>query len=138
MTVQECFQRLEQLRWQIESKKERILALEALAENTSSTITGMPHNPRPSQSRMADAVCKIVDLEASIKQDEAEVERLKSQMSAAIEQVEDPKYRAVLYKRYVRGMTVDEIASDISYAERTTKRILSKANRLLEQKLALF
>lgn len=132
MTIQEYTQKIEHLRWVIESKKEKVLVLESIATNTTQNLTGMPHNPSPSQSRMADAVCKIVDLEASIKQDEAEIERLKTQMSVAIDQVEDPKHRAVLYKRLIRNMTLDQIAEEIAYCRKTAQRFLKAGIERLE------
>lgn len=136
MTIQEYTQKIDHLRWLIESKKEKILALEAIATNTTATLTGMPHNPSPSQSRMADAILRKIELENSIKEDEAEMQALREQMATAIERVSSPKHQAVLYKRYVRGMTVEEIGDDIAYSARTTKRLMSEAMRMLEDELS--
>ena len=135
MTIQEYTQKIEHLKWLIESKKEKILALEAIATNTSAALTGMPRNPSPSQSRMADAILRKVDLENSIKEDEAAIQELKEMMSAAIERVSSPKHQAVLYKRYIRNMTLEAIADEIGYCERTIRRVISEANRMLEKEL---
>ena len=136
MTIQEYTQKIEHLRWLIESKKEKILALEAIATNTTASLTGMPHNPSPTQSRMADAILRKIELENSIKEDESAMQALREQMASAIELVPSPKHQAVLFKRYVRGMTIEEIADDIGYCSRTAQRFLRTATSTLEKILA--
>ncbi len=133
MTITEYLRELEQLKWSIESKKEKILSLESLAANTTAALTGMQKRPSPEKSRMAEAICEKVDLEASIQEDERTIEALKTEMSAAIDRVEDPKYQAILYKRYIRGMTVETIGRDIAYSERSTKRMISEASKVLQE-----
>ncbi len=136
MTISEYTQKIDHLRWLIESKKERILALEAIATNTTAALTGMPHNPSSVQSRMADALLRKLEIENSIREDEASLQALKEVLGEAIERVSSPKHQAILYKRYIRNMTIDEIAVEISYSERTAKRLISEANRMLEEVLA--
>ncbi len=109
--------------------------LEAIATNTTTAPTGMPHNPSSPQSRMADAILKKLELENSIKEDEATIQALKEELSMAIEQVPSPKHQAVLYKRYIRNMTVEEISDEIAYSVRTVHRLISEASRMLEGKL---
>jgi DNA-directed RNA polymerase specialized sigma24 family protein len=135
MTISEYLRELEHLKWSIESKKEKILSLELLATNTTSALTGMQKSPSPEKSRMAEAICKKIDLEASIKEDEQTIEALKAELGAAIDRVEDPKYRAILYKRFIRGMTVECLADAILCSERTAKRLISEASKKLEESL---
>ena len=127
---------MENLHWQIESKKEQILVLEELATNTSPSLTGMPHNPSKTKSRMADAVCKIVDLENSIKEDEAEIEKLKQRLAKAIDQVEAPLFRTILYKRFFQSKSSDTIAEEIFYSKRQTYRFFQEATTALEKALS--
>lgn len=136
MTIQEYTYKMDRLKWTIESKKERIRVLEDIAMSTTSSICGMPHAPSPSLSRMADAIdCKI-DVESSIKEDEAAIRRLKETMALAIDRIDSPKHRTVLYKKYIRNLTVGSIAQDIRYSERSTKRLISEGNHLLEEVLS--
>ncbi len=127
MTISEYTQRIDHLKWMIESKKERILALEEIATSITSVQTGMPHDPSPVQSRMAEAVLKKLDLENSIKADEAEIQALKEELGSAIEKVKSPKYQAILYKRFIRNMTMEEIGDEIAYSERTIQRLSREA-----------
>ena len=46
---------------QIKSKSEQIQSLNELATSCTATMTGIPHNPNRGTSRMADAICKIID-----------------------------------------------------------------------------
>ena len=127
MTISDYTQRIDHLKWMIESKKERILALEEIATSITSVQTGMPHDPSPVQSRMAEAVLKKLDLENSIKADEAEIQALKEELGSAIEKVKSPKYQAILYKRFLRNMTMEEIGDEIAYSERTIQRLSREA-----------
>lgn len=136
MTIQEYTQRIDDLMWQIESKKEKLLVLESAATCTTSAPSGMPHNPSPSQSRMADVIVKKLELQDSIKADEAEIQSLREYLAATIDQIPSPKYRAVLCKKYIRSMTNEEIAEEIAYSVRTTRRILGEAIRVLSEKMS--
>ena len=59
MTAREYLSRAYKLDQEIKSKLDQIESLKDLATSCSSVLTGMPRNPSPSQSPMADAVCKI-------------------------------------------------------------------------------
>lgn len=136
MTISEYTQRIDYLKWMIESKKEKILALEEIATSITSVQTGMPHDPSPTQSRMAEAVLKKLDLENSIKADEAAIQALKDELSAAIEKVASPKYQAILYKRYIRNKPFEEICEDLSYSASYVFRLHKEAAVALEEILA--
>lgn len=136
MTISEYTQRIDHLKWMIESKKEKILALEEIATSITSVQTGMPHDPSPTQSRMAEAVMKKLDLENSIKADEAEIQALKEDLSAAIEKVTSPKYQAILFKRFIRNMTMEEIGDEIAYSARTIQRMSREALKALDEILS--
>ena len=53
----------------IKSKSEQIQSLNELATKCTATLTGMPRNPNHGGSTMADAVCKIIDLQNEIAAD---------------------------------------------------------------------
>lgn len=90
-----------------------------------------------SQSRMADAVCRYVDMEKEI---DADIDRLvdaKNEVIEVIEQLSAVEYD-VLHKVYVQYMTFDEVADiyDRSYSMITTihGRALKNVQRILEEK----
>ena len=69
MTVKEYLGQAYRLDQRINSKLEQLESLNCLATKCTSTLTGMPKNPSRSTSMMADAVAKIVDLQAVINHD---------------------------------------------------------------------
>lgn len=79
---------------------------------------------------------KKLDLENSIKADEIEIQALKEELGEAIEKVKSPKYQAILYKRYIRNMSFDEICVDLSYSSRSVFRMHKEAAKALEEVLS--
>ena len=66
MTAKEYLQQARFLDARINSKVQQISSLNELATSCTAVITGMPRNPSGSTSRMADAICKIIDLQEEI------------------------------------------------------------------------
>ena len=76
----------------IDSKLEQIASLSELATKCTSTINDMPRNPNHSISSMADAVVKIVDLQAEIDRDIHRLVDIKRQIVASIKAVDNKEY----------------------------------------------
>lgn len=66
MNAKEYLMQAKFLDMRINSKIQQVEALNDLATSASSVLTGMPRNPNKATSKMADAVCKIVDLQAEM------------------------------------------------------------------------
>ena len=112
---------------QIKSKSEQVQSLNELATSCTATMTGMPHNPNRGTSRMADAVCKIVDLQESIAADMKELVELKAEIIATIKAVECVEYQLILEKRYISGKSWPEIAVDLGYKMRHLYKLHDEA-----------
>ena len=97
-------------------KKEKIISLKCIAENCSPHLSGMPHNPHKSSSHMADAVCKIIDLENEIKRDSALLEKKKIFLLDLIGQLENTNQQIVLIKRYFEHWSWDRICRFTYYS----------------------
>ena len=130
MTVKEYLSQALLLDHRIDSKIEQIASLNALATKCTSAITGMPHNPSPSQSTMADAICKIVDLQELLKKDLSALVDLKREIMGVINGIENDEYKTVLEKRYLCFLSWEQIAVDLhysmEYAFKIHKRALEK------------
>ena len=130
MTVKEYLSQALLLDHRIDSKIEQIASLNALATKCTSAITGMPHNPSPSQSTMADAVCKIIDLQELLKKDLSALVDLKREIMGVINGIENDEYKTVLEKRYLCFLSWEQIAVDLhysmEYAFKIHKRALEK------------
>jgi len=122
----------------IRAKSEQIQSLNELATSCTATLTGMPRNPNRGGSRMADAVCKMIDLENEIARDMDRLIEVKQQIVAVINAVDDVVLRTLLEKRYLCGATWEEISVDLCFNRRWTFRLHDKAleavQKILDQK----
>ena len=71
-------------------------------------------------------ICKLSDLEAKIKETEAELEKVKAEVVATIEGLDDEREKDVLMLRYVSCMTWDEICEKLYLSERSAFRFHSE------------
>lgn len=127
MTTKEFFNQAYRLDQRINSKLSQIESLNLLATNCSPSLTGMPRNPSPPQSVMADAVCKIIDLEAEIKNEIDRLVTLKAEIIGVIRNIENVDYQLILEKRYLLYLTWEQIAVDLNYELRYLHKLHSRA-----------
>lgn len=127
MTAKEYLNQAYRLDQRIHSKQEQISSLNDLATSCSASMTGMPRNPNKGGSRMADAVCKIVDLQDSIAADMQELVELKAEIIATIKAVDCIEYKLILEKRYICGKSWPEIAVDLGYKMRHLYKLHDEA-----------
>ena len=127
MTAKEYLNQAYRLDQRIRSKQEQISALNDLATSCSASMTGMPRTPNKGGSRMADAVCKIVDLQDSIATDMQELVELKAEIIATIKAVDCIEYQLILEKRYISGKSWPEIAVDLGYKMRHLYKLHDEA-----------
>lgn len=116
MNAREYLAQAYRLDQRLESKLEQVASLNELAAKATSTLTGMPRNPNRATSAMADAVCKIVDLQAEINRDIDTLVDLKRNIVALIKRVDNTEYQTLLEKRYLCFMTWEQIAVDLNYS----------------------
>jgi len=111
----------------INSKLAQVESLNTLATKVSSTITGMPKNPNRATSTMADAVTKIIDLQAEINNDIDRLVDLKREMVTVIKAVANKEYQTLLELRYLCFRTWEQIAVDMGYNVRHVYRLHDEA-----------
>lgn len=127
MTAKEFLNQAYLLDQRIKSKSDQIQSLNDLATDCSATLTGMPRNPNNGGSRMADAVCKIIDLQDEIAADMDKLVELKKDIVEVIRQVDDVELRILLEKRYLCGATWEEITMSLYHNRRWVFRLHDKA-----------
>lgn len=131
MTAKEYLQQALRLDERINSKLSQLESLRELATKCTSTITGMPRNPSPSQSPMADAVCKIIDLQDEINRDIDHLVDLKRELVEVIRKVEDVECRLLLELRYLCFKSWEDIAVQMGYTTRNIHYLHKQALRLV-------
>ena len=127
MTVKEYLSQAYRLDQRINSKLEQVASLNELATKCTSTLTGMPRNPNRGTSTMADAVGKIVDLQADINRDIDRLVDLKREMVRLIKAVDNTEYQTLLELRYLCFKTWEQISVDMGYSIQHIYRLREKA-----------
>lgn len=111
----------------INSKIEQVATLNELATKCTSTLTGMPRNPNKGSSPMADAICKIIDLENEINRDIDRLVDLKAEIVTVIKAVDNPEYQTLLELRYLCFKTWEQISVEMNYSIIQIYRLRDKA-----------
>ena len=111
----------------IKSKLQQVDSLNELATTCTSVLTGMPRNPSGSTSHMADAICKIVDLQAEINRDIDTLVDLKKEIMGVIKAVVNPEHQTLLEKRYLCFLSWEKIAVDMGYDLRYIHKLHTRA-----------
>ncbi|SDN09458.1 DUF1492 domain-containing protein [Acetanaerobacterium elongatum] len=127
MTAKEYLGQAYRLDHRINSKLEQIASLNELATKCTYTLTGMPRNPNRSTSTMADAIAKIIDLQAEINRDIDRLVNLKREMVRIIKAVDNTEYQTLLELRYLCFKTWEQIAVDMGYNVRHVYRLHGEA-----------
>ena len=132
MTAKEYLSQAHRLDQRIDAKIAQVASLNDLATKCSATLTGMPRNPNRGGSTMADAVCKIIDLQNEINRDIDRLVDLKRELVAVIKSVEDTEYQTLLEKRYLCFQTWEQIAVDMHYSGKWIMKIHDRALDVVE------
>jgi hypothetical protein len=127
MTAKEYLGQAYRLDQRINSKLEQVESLSLLATKVTATLSDMPRNPNRATSTMADAVGKIIDLQAEINNDIDCLVRLKHEIVMVIKRIRNTEYQTLLEKRYLCFMTFEQIAVDMNYSIDNVFKVHKKA-----------
>jgi len=137
MTAKDYLSQARYLDMRINSKVEQIESLNELATKCTSTITGMPHNPSASTSLMADAVCKIVDLQNELGREVQKLVDLKKDILTLIKSVPNHELQTLLEKRYLCFQSWEQIAVDMYHSIHHLYKLHNTALEYCEKVLKL-
>ncbi len=129
MTTKEFLNQAYRIDQRINSKLEQIISLHTLATKATSALSDMPINKSESQSKMADIIAKIVDLETEINKDIDKLVDTKKQIMSVIRKVKNPEYQTLLELRYLCFNTWEKIAVDMHYGIDNIFKLHQKALR---------
>lgn len=127
MTSKEYLSQARFLDNRINSKIQQVSSLNELATKCTATISDMPHSPNSGGSTMADAVCKIIDLQEEINKDIDRLVDLKREIMGVIKAVPNVEYQTILEKRYLCFISWEQIAVDMNYSMQHIHRMHSSA-----------
>ena len=127
--IEEIFDKTAQLNIRAENKLAEIEYWREFASKTTIVLNGISggSNKKRNSSKVEDSVCKIMDIEESLKEDMNKIIELKEQAMRIIEKIDAPVYRDILINKYIYGKRWDEIAASIGYCYVHTLRLHKKA-----------
>lgn len=129
MTAKEYLSQAFHIDQRIGSKLSQVMRLREAATSCTATLSDMPRPDSPSHERMADTICKIVDLEREINEDIDRLVDLKAEARRAINAVSDPDQQLILELRYLCYKPWLEIAEAMGYSEAGVYKLHGKALR---------
>ena len=139
MTAKEYLASISRLESFIVSKRQRVEALKCVATNISpSPISDMPKAPSKTKSPMADAVCKAIDLEAEIKEDELCLQRKKLFFLELVGSLSDIDMQSIIIKRYFEKKQWNTIMAETFFSSSWTYKLHKAGIDELDVKLASY
>lgn len=111
----------------INTKLEELQHLKEMVTRITPTLKDDVVSGGNSQDKLADAVVKIVDLEAEIDREIDSYVNAKQEISSVLDGIVDPDQLQVLHKRYVQYKTFEQIACDMNMTYRNVCYIHGKA-----------
>ena len=107
----------------IHNKHEELTQLESLATGLSSFSYGERVQTSGKQDKVGDLVAKIVDLQIEITDLTNEYVDKRTEVIHTIDSVTNPVLYDILFKKYVKGESLDVIADGIGYSYQRTKEL---------------
>lgn len=136
MKAKEYLSQAYRLDKRINSKIDQVASLNDLATKCTSNVTGMPKSPNQGNSTVADAVVKIIDLQAEINRDIDRLVDLKCELTRTIKAVDDVDCQLLLEGRYLCYKSWEQIAVELGFRVRHVYEVHSKALNKIEKILS--
>ena len=124
LSAKEYLRQLRRLDVEIKAKLDECEWVRNMATRTGANLSSdRVSGGRRATSKIEDYVVKLVTLEEALHRDVANLAKLKKEVMAKINSLEVSDYRTLLTMRYVKGLTWEEIAVNMSFSYRHTLRI---------------
>ena len=137
MNVKDFLNKIRKIDLLIDIKLKEMSALRDRLTNVTANTEKERVQTSMQGDKFADTISKIVDLENEINSDIDVLVEYKNQARKLIEKLDNDIYKVILYDRYFRGCTFEEIAVEISYSWRWTcklhGRALQKLNEIIKK-----
>jgi len=124
--IETNFDKTMSLNLQIDLKLEEIEYLKILASKTENVISNVGRTKR-SKSKVEECMCKVIEIEESIKKDKNMIMSLNSQSEKIINKINRPELKSLLSNRYIYGKKWDEVSMAIGYSYAHIFRLHSDA-----------
>lgn len=121
MNAKDFLRQIKKLDRLIENKLIEIQRWKDIANNTTANLTGERVQSSGNPQKIADAICRYIDLEREINQDIDKLVDAKKDVISVIEQLNATEYD-IIHKIYVQHLTLEDVADayDRTYSWATT------------------
>lgn len=121
MNAKEFLRQIKKLDRLIENKLIEIQRWKDIANNTTANLSGERVQSSGNPQKIADAICRYIDLEREINQDIDKLVDAKKDVIGVIEQLNATEYD-IIHKIYVQHLTLEDVADayDRTYSWATT------------------
>lgn len=138
--AQEYLEQVDKLNAMIENKMAEVKQWRDIALGITSNSEGERVQSSGSKQKMADALDRVVDMQAEINNLIDSLIDLKQEIIRTIELLNATEYD-VLHKRYIQGMAFDEVGASKgkskSWATTVHGRALQSLNKILDERKSL-
>lgn len=122
----------------IDDLLEELVWLKAKATKITSTLSPEPGGGSGNQDKLGDAVSKIVDMQQEVNDAiDAFVDK-KNEIRELLERIQNATLLEVLLKVYFQYQTLEQVACDMNYSYKQTRRLhgnaLAAVGKLLKNK----
>ena len=128
MTAKEYLSRLRSIELRLMAEANEIEALSDMATHITSAINSDGiHTSGATSDKLGNCVSRLVDLQRDIDSDILMLEKVRGEIIASLDNVQNDKYRELLRMRYVGHMTLEEIADAMDMSKRWIIKLHGRA-----------
>lgn len=135
MTAKEYLSRLRSIELRLMAEANEIEALSDMATHITSAINSDGiHTSGATSDKLGNCVSRLVDLQRDIDSDILTLEKVRGEIIASLDNVQNDKYRELLRMRYVGHMTFEEISIAMDMSWRWTIKLHGRALQEFSEK----
>lgn len=106
----------------LKEKEEELEELKTRATKITTELSDMPKGTPEIQDKIGEYAAKIVDLKNEKYNQLIEMYKTKARIENKIDMLDQP-YRNILYYKYIKGLSLTEVANEIKYDYNYTKSL---------------
>lgn len=133
MKAKEYLLKIEKNEKLINNKRDELFKLRCMAESTTIDSANESVQSSASSDKLGNLVARIVDLENEIISDSIKAVSDMQERIAAIEQIDDATEYDVLYKRYVKHLTLQQVSEELNYTYEWICKLHGRALEKIQQ-----
>lgn len=134
MTNKEYMSRAYQIDKRIKSRKNRLAYLRTKVGTSKQELSGMPKGSPSLSSQIEELAIRIVDLEASIEQDEKELTTARAEILGSIESIRNENLATILQMRYLDYMKWEDIMAAMDFCRSYLYELHGRALKAIKQR----